>query len=156
MKNTDLAWIAGYLEGKGFSIHMGTRKRKDGTRGPNGCKIAINATGSKLEQLRLFAIRIGRPVYTWKTRNGLGETFEHESRTAVYTDSKTPIAEVVISASVAKDLIKRITPYLSKQTLAKCDPIINYQFISNSMQKHNTIPRTKQQTRAAYARKQAT
>lgn len=138
MKKTDLAWIAGYLEGKGFSVYVATRKRADGTRGPNGCRIAMAASYKKQPMLKRFADKIGIKVQSWNTINGFGETFEHESRPAVYTDVKRPILEINISTLNAHDLITKIAPYLSEDTLDKLEPIMKYQVSANNLKGEQT------------------
>ena len=133
MKQTDLAWIAGYLEGKGFSVYIASRKRADGTRGPNGCRIALAASYNRQPMLKKFAEKVGVSTHFWNTINGFGENFEHDSRPAVYTDVKRPIMEVNITTLVAHDLIKRIAPYLSKATLEKLQPIMTYELSANNL-----------------------
>lgn len=129
LSRDELIWIAGYIEGKGFGVHVRSRQSKSGKHSYKhyGANITISATGkSKQSGFNRLLKLIKRKTYTITHHNTFAEKFFAGHRPAQYMDGLAATSILVIETGEAQKLIKQLSPFLTSDTLQRLNPVINY------------------------------
>src|SRR5437016_6966245 len=123
--NEKLAWMAGYLEGRGFQL----RNDKNNTKWSDHWVLMMNSgRAERLEAFQQFAKFTNGKIYIHGNGNGWGERFSFNNRPAVFMDGNNLSWKFYLSGTKAQALLKQLYPYFGQFTRAKVKPLLEYTF----------------------------
>jgi hypothetical protein len=129
-----LKWMAGYLEGRGFSILRGKGdvNPKTGKNNNNGWRLNMRtARPDHYERFQRFARYSGATMYTSSYKQGFNGQTVVENRPAVFVDREGLSWVLYLSGVKAQELLRELKPFLCKCTLKNIELFMNYEFCQN-------------------------